>query len=1019
MKQANLYSTCVAFAISIGSLLSGCGGGKSSNAEQNFNSSPTAVSEKRGKFIDSAVSGLEYVTGSRQGQTSDSGEYIYDTEGEPIVFYIGGIPIGNATAGSAIHVYDLNGPLLESTRGVRVAQLLQTIDVDGDAGNGIQIDEAARSAVKSEVRLTVEGTESEWEDQLTRIALAAKRRFVSIEQAKAHADSTLTVVGNDCSALNKNITIEAELGEFSTIGRTCEQKANAFAFERIVNRSMIRRISETLDSPAISEGENILFEESKSIAERNIVANIINYLTSYVEGVSEITDPETVKSKSKWIAKSLAVILELSEKMAKVHCSLESIKTICDEKNTKLAIKGLEIGAGLSNCVAGKVDACAQDLNSSAEFYRIWKESSPDNQDVATYLAATKAVAASVGLVVSTTEIRDPTDKASMLLAASNTAKFTLDATGGIYNISSDETPPTPSQYYLRVAASAIDTYGTCYAALETQKQVALNISRGRVIAAWSDQARTIGRSARCVATVTDFINQQGSQFFAMGSLTLTSMAYLGEARDLDVARMVLAELIHHGSLNNSLRHYGITADGTEDGLRKLVVSVATKMPSINDDGFRYRALNRSSAISRVVELVSLYESSTSAEGARIMRGILDNGCTTIGTAINFKADTGQAAVGSTINFSFNGMDVLYDWGDDSGYVSSAGGSESHAYQAPGVYQVIATPVVRTAAGGAVMCKNSQRRLQVKIMAEQAETSDDGIISGSRYVMGDNGTITDLKTGLTWMRCPLGQVWQGGVCSGSISSLVYAEAYTQSSKYGDGWRLPTARELSTLITHSSKEFSVNRVAFPWASTNDEIPYWGLSIGLSGDGVSAHLGSMGYIGPYNYGGPGHALLVKDGPSTKQFLSPDRPSSMYERLGTTVVLDKESGLMWATCSVGQTWSNEDQRCNGEATLFDWDDAISIKSTLAGYTDWRVPSQKELLTLVDYTQHPTMLNQQFFPSSQNSSFWSGSEYTRNPNQAWSMNFYRYYYGMFYGFVESKSNKHAVRLVRGSLKY
>lgn len=34
------------------------------------------------------------------------------------------------------------------------------------------------------------------------------------------------------------------------------------------------------------------------------------------------------------------------------------------------------------------------------------------------------------------------------------------------------------------------------------------------------------------------------------------------------------------------------------------------------------------------------------------------------------------------------------------------------------------------------------------------------------YIDNGDGTVTDTRTGLTWMRCALGQTWDGSTCVG-------------------------------------------------------------------------------------------------------------------------------------------------------------------------------------------------------------------------------------------------------------
>ena len=80
------------------------------------------------------------------------------------------------------------------------------------------------------------------------------------------------------------------------------------------------------------------------------------------------------------------------------------------------------------------------------------------------------------------------------------------------------------------------------------------------------------------------------------------------------------------------------------------------------------------------------------------------------------------------------------------------------------------------------------------------------LISGRWYDNLD-GTITDRKTGLTWMRCRMGQKWDGRSCGGKAKEYTWSEANLAGQGVDfaghQDWRLPTVRELFTLVVCSS------------------------------------------------------------------------------------------------------------------------------------------------------------------------------------------------------------------------
>lgn len=76
-----------------------------------------------------------------------------------------------------------------------------------------------------------------------------------------------------------------------------------------------------------------------------------------------------------------------------------------------------------------------------------------------------------------------------------------------------------------------------------------------------------------------------------------------------------------------------------------------------------------------------------------------------------------------------------------------------------------------------------------------------------RYRDNGDGTVTDVKTSLQWMRCSLGQEWENGTCVGKAktygrqSALEAAAALNRQRGYAIylDWRVPTREELQTLI----------------------------------------------------------------------------------------------------------------------------------------------------------------------------------------------------------------------------
>jgi len=122
-----------------------------------------------------------------------------------------------------------------------------------------------------------------------------------------------------------------------------------------------------------------------------------------------------------------------------------------------------------------------------------------------------------------------------------------------------------------------------------------------------------------------------------------------------------------------------------------------------------------------------------------------------------------------------------------------------------------------------------------------AQTCNPTILSttpDNQFIDNLDGTVTDISTGLIWMRCSLGQSWDGTTCEGIATAYSWKDALfnADQSNFADKtWQLPNIKELQNIVEESCTAPSVNLTIFPntmidkyWSSTpkgNSESSVW--------------------------------------------------------------------------------------------------------------------------------------------------------------------------------------------------
>lgn len=98
-----------------------------------------------------------------------------------------------------------------------------------------------------------------------------------------------------------------------------------------------------------------------------------------------------------------------------------------------------------------------------------------------------------------------------------------------------------------------------------------------------------------------------------------------------------------------------------------------------------------------------------------------------------------------------------------------------------------------------------------------------------------DGTVTHQLTGLTWMRCAMGQTWTGSTCScnGSPYTREDATALTSGFAGRSAWRLPTPWKLASIVDFNAANPAANTEIFPNTAIAHYVIYSACGIASTG------------------------------------------------------------------------------------------------------------------------------------------------------------------------------------------
>ena len=77
------------------------------------------------------------------------------------------------------------------------------------------------------------------------------------------------------------------------------------------------------------------------------------------------------------------------------------------------------------------------------------------------------------------------------------------------------------------------------------------------------------------------------------------------------------------------------------------------------------------------------------------------------------------------------------------------------------------------------------------------------------------------------------------------------------------------------------------------------------------------------------------------------------------------------------------------------YNWDDAQSVfiatlnAKNYGGFSDWRLPTFKELSSIVNSGTYSPAINTDYFPNTKSSYYWSSTTHAGDTSSAWCVNF------------------------------
>ena len=134
------------------------------------------------------------------------------------------------------------------------------------------------------------------------------------------------------------------------------------------------------------------------------------------------------------------------------------------------------------------------------------------------------------------------------------------------------------------------------------------------------------------------------------------------------------------------------------------------------------------------------------------------------------------------------------------------------------------------------------------------------IVKSGHFMVRDH-LVIDLQHGVEWMRCSVGQIWNGTDCEGVAVQLTQEDVaraiVIANGQLGPGWRLPSRAELEGLVCKACAPVKIELDSFP--NTLGE-PYW---TGQVNSFAPRHIWTVNFMTGHTYGRffPTQEVLVR--------------------------------------------------------------------------------------------------------------------------------------------------------------